>query len=214
MSQFNFEAKLRTDLGKGASRRLRRENKYIPAILYGGDAKAQSIALEQREFYRMLELDEAIYTSVLNLNLDGEKIQVIMKDMQRHPFKNAAVLHVDFLRVDNKTKVTINVPIVLENEDNCVGVKNNGGLLLRQLNEVEISALPQDLPDNLVLDVAGLDVGQTLHLSDIALPKGVEIPALAQGHNDGVVGVQAPRGGSEEDAADASEDAGEEPAAE
>ncbi len=212
MSQFNFEAKARTDLGKGASRRLRRENKFIPAIVYGGEAEPQSIALEQREFYRILVLDEAIYTSVLNLKIDGKAEQVIMKDMQRHPFKTNTVMHIDFQRVDNKTKVNILVPFHIENEENCVGVKTQDGMLLRQLNDIEITALPQDLPDNLVIDVANLEVGQTIHLSDLQLPKGVEIPALAQGHDEGVVTVHAKRGGSDEEATEAAE--GETPAAE
>lgn len=211
MSQFNFEAKTRTDLGKGASRRLRHENKFIPAIIYGGEEKAQSIAVEQREFYRILELDETVYTSVLNLKIDGKAEQVIMKDMQRHPFKTTVVMHIDFQRVDSKTKVNILVPFHIENEDNCVGVKSQGGMLLRQLNDVEISAFPQDLPDSLIIDVANLEVGQTIHLSDIKLPKGVEIIALTQGHDGGIVGVHAKRGTSEEDEAAAE---GEEPAAE
>lgn len=214
MSQFNFEAKVRTDLGKGASRRLRRENKFIPAIIYGGTAEPQSIAVEQREFYRILELDEAIYTSVLNLKIDGKAEKVIMKDMQRHPFKTNAVMHIDFQRVDSKTKVNILVPFHIENEESCVGVKTQDGMLLRQLNDVEITALPQDLPDSLVIDVANLEVGQTIHLSDIELPKGVEIPALAQGHDEGIVTVHAKRGGSdEEDEADAAAE-DEKPAAE
>lgn len=198
MSQFNFEAKARTDLGKGASRRLRRENKYIPAIVYGGDLEAQSISVEQREFYRTLELDEAIYTSVLNLDIDGKTEQVIMKDMQRHPFKNTVVMHIDFLRIDDKTKVNILVPFLFINEDDCHGVRNQDGMLLRQMSDVEISALPKDLPDNLVIDVAKLEVGETIHLSDIPLPKGVEIPTLLQGNDDGVVSVHAKRGEEED----------------
>ena len=212
MSQFNFEAKVRTDLGKSASRRLRRENKFIPAIIYGGTAEPQSIALEQREFYRILELDDAVYTSVLNLKIDGKADKVIIKDMQRHPFKTNTIMHIDFQRVDNKTKVNILVPFQLENEENCVGVKNQGGMLLRQMNDVEITALPQDLPDNLVVDVANLEVGQTIHLSDIKLPKGVEIITVAHGHDSGVVTVNAKRGGSDEGDAEGTE--GEAPAAE
>ncbi|GLR64753.1 50S ribosomal protein L25/general stress protein Ctc [Marinospirillum insulare] len=214
MSQFNFEAKARTDLGKGASRRLRRENKFIPAIVYGGEAEPQSIALEQREFYRILVLDEAIYTSVLNLKIDGKAEQVIMKDMQRHPFKTNTVMHIDFQRVDSKTKVNILVPFHIENEENCLGVKTQDGMLLRQLNDVEITAFPQDLPDNLVVDVANLEVGQTIHLSDLDLPKGVEIPALALGHDEGIVTVHAKRGGSDEEDTEAEAAEGETPAAE
>ena len=212
MSQFNFEAKTRTDLGKGASRRLRHENKFIPAIIYGGEEKAQSIAVEQREFYRILELDDTVYTSVLNLKVDGKAEKVIMKDMQRHPFKTTVVMHIDFQRVDSKTKVNILVPFQFENEENCVGVKTQGGMLLRQLNDVEISAFPQDLPDNLVIDVTNLEVGQTILLSEIELPKGVEIPALAQGHDNSIITVHAKRGVEEDEEDDAAE--GEAPAAE
>lgn len=212
MSQFKFEAKVRTDLGKGASRRLRREKKFIPAIIYGGEAEPQSISVEQREFYRILELDEAIYTSVLSLKIDGKAEQVIMKDLQRHPFKTNIIMHIDFQRVDNKTKVNIFVPFHLENEENCEGVKNQGGMLLRQMNDVEITALPQDLPDNLVIDVANLEVGQTIHLSDIKLPKGVEVVTVAHGNDSGVVTINAKRGGSDEEDSDDAE--GETPAAE
>ncbi|HKM14344.1 MAG TPA: 50S ribosomal protein L25/general stress protein Ctc [Marinospirillum sp.] len=199
MSQFNFEAKLRTDLGKGASRRLRHENKFIPAIIYGGEAEAQSVSVEQREFYRILALDESVYTSVLNLTVDGKAEQVIIKDLQRHPFKTNTVMHIDFLRVDSKTKVTILVPFHFENEEACVGVKTQGGVLSHQMNDVEITAFPQDLPECLVVDVAALEVGHTLHLSDITLPKGVEIVTVAHGHDSGVVTVNAKRGGSDED---------------
>lgn len=203
MSQFNFEAKVRTDLGKGASRRLRRENKFVPAILYGGGEEAQSIAVEQRELYRTLELDEAIYTSVLKLDIEGKTQQVIMKDMQRHPYKTAVVMHIDFLRVDSKTKVNILVPFEFINEDTCYGVRNEDGMLLRQMNDVEISAFPQDLPDNLVVDVADLKVGETIHLSDIKLPKGVEILALTQEEDSGIVSVHAKRVAEEEEDLDA-----------
>jgi large subunit ribosomal protein L25 len=121
MTEFNFVATARNDLGTSASRRLRREKQYIPAIVYGGENKPMPIAVEQREFYRVLETEEAIYTSILNLDIDGKKQQVILKDMQRHPFK-PLVVHVDFQRVDSTHAVTVLVPLNFQNEDVCVGV--------------------------------------------------------------------------------------------
>lgn len=198
MTQFTFIATARNDLGKGASRRLRRENQHIPAIIYGGEAAPMSIAVEQREFYRILELEESIYTSVLNLNVDGKPQQVILKDMQRHPFK-PTVMHLDFQRVDSTHKVTVHVPLHFLNEATCVGVKQQGGLIQHLLNEVEISALPQDLPASLDIDVAALEIGQTIHLTDLQLPKGVSIVALAHGGDTGVVSVHAKKGSKDED---------------
>ncbi|SFX66687.1 50S ribosomal protein L25/general stress protein Ctc [Marinospirillum alkaliphilum] len=194
MTQFTFEATVRNDLGKGASRRLRRENKYIPAIVYGGEAAPLSIALEQREFYRVLELEEAIYTSILNLNIDGKAQQVIMKDMQRHPFK-PVVMHIDFQRVDSTHKVSVHVPLHFLNEEACVGVKQQGGQIQHLLNDIEVSALPQDLPQSIDIDLSNLEVGQTIHLSDLKLPKGASIVALEHGGDTGVVSVHAKKGG-------------------
>ena len=195
MSKFVFEAQARQDLGKGASRRLRRGNVYIPAIVYGGDKQPQPIALDKREFYRALETDERIYTSVLTLNIDGVEEQVMMKDLQRHPFKPVS-LHVDFLRVDENTKVTVNVPVHFINEEKCVGVKTQGGKLQRLLNEVELVGTPGSIPEYLEVDLANITAGQILHLSDLNLPEGTQVAALLQGedHNAGVVSVSSPRG--------------------
>ncbi len=197
MTQFTFIATARNDLGKGASRRLRRAKQYIPAIVYGGESAPQPIAVEQREFYRVLETEEAIYTSILNLEVDGKKHQVIMKDMQRHPFK-PLVMHIDFQRVDSEHKVTINVPVHFLNEEACVGVKQQGGLIQHLLNEIEVTALPQDLPQSIDVDVAALELNQTVHLSDLKLPETVTIVALSHGGDTGVVSVHAKKGGSEE----------------
>lgn len=199
MSNFNFKATKRTDLGKGASRRLRRQNKFIPAIVYGGEKEPQSISLEQNEFYRQIQLDDTLYTSVLKLDIDGEKEQVIIKDLQRHLFKEAIIMHVDFQRVDSKTKVTMSIPFEFINEEECKGVRLEGGMLMRLLNDVEISAFPQDLPDSIQIDVAELNVGDTIMLSEIKLPEGVEIPALALDQDNAVVNVQAARVAEEED---------------
>ncbi|WP_114416278.1 50S ribosomal protein L25/general stress protein Ctc [Marinospirillum perlucidum] len=206
MSEFNFVATARNDLGTSASRRLRRAKQYIPAIIYGGEEAPQPIAVEQREFYRVLETEEAIYTSILNLDIDGKKQQVIMKDMQRHPFK-PLVLHVDFQRVDSTHTVSVQVPLHFQNEDNCVGVKQQGGKIQHLLNEVEVTALPQNLPQSIDIDVSKLEVGQTIHLSDLELAEGVNITALAHGGDTGVVSVHAKKGGKSDDA---DEEGGEE----
>lgn len=202
MSQYTFNAVARDDLGKGASRRLRRAKQYIPAIVYGGDKEPQPISLEQREFYRILDLDDSVYTSVLNLSIDGKAQQVIIKDMQRHPFK-PLINHIDFQRVDSKHKVTLFVPLHFINEETCVGVKQQGGQLQRLSNEIEITALPKDLPSHIEVDVAALEVGQILHLSDIKLPKGVTLV----GGDTGAVSVQAIKGGNDDEAAASEETA-------
>ncbi|WP_404418159.1 50S ribosomal protein L25/general stress protein Ctc [Marinospirillum sp.] len=208
MTQFDFKATARNDLGTSASRRLRREKQYIPAIVYGGEDKPMPIAVEQREFYRVLETEEAIYTSILNLDIDGKKQQVILKDMQRHPFK-PLVVHVDFQRVDSTHAVTVLVPLHFQNEDVCVGVKQQGGKIQHLLNEVEVSALPQNLPQSLDIDVSKLEVGHTIHLSDLELPEGVTITALTHGGDTGVVSVHAKKGGKDEEDEEGGEEAAE-----
>lgn len=200
MTQFNFKATARNELGTSASRRLRRAKQFIPAIVYGGDEAPMPIGVEQREFYRVLETEEAIYTSILNLDIDGKKQQVILKDMQRHPFK-PLVNHVDFQRVDSTHAVTVLVPLHFKNEEVCVGVKQQGGTIQHLLNEVEVSALPQNLPQFIDIDVSSLEVGDTIHLSDLQMPEGVSITALAHGGDTGVVSVHVKKG-SKDDAED------------
>ncbi|SFB81381.1 LSU ribosomal protein L25P [Marinospirillum celere] len=209
MTQFDFKATARNELGTSASRRLRRAKQYIPAIVYGGEEAPLPIAVEQREFYRVLETEEAIYTSILNLEIDGKKQQVIMKDMQRHPFK-PLVQHIDFQRVDSEHEVSVLVPLHFLNEEVCVGVKQQGGKIQHLLNEVEVSALPQNLPQSIDIDLSKVELGQTIHLSDLELPEGVKITALAHGGDTGVVSVQAKKGAKD----DAEEEEGGEEAAE
>lgn len=209
MSKYTFEATVRNDLGKGASRRLRRAKTHIPAIVYGGEDVPQPIALVQREFYRVLEQDEGIFTAVLTLNIDGKPQQAIIKDIQRHPFK-PLVSHVDFQRVDASHKVSVHVPVHFINEATCAGVKNEGGKITHLLTEVEVTALPQHLIASIDIDMADKKVGDVVHLSDLQLPEGVEVTTLAHGGNDtAIVNVVAPQKGAadegEEDAADSAE---------
>ncbi len=186
-------AEHRTDLGKGASRRLRKSG-LIPAIVYGADAEPVAITLEHDKFLHSLE-NEAIYTQIISLKVGKDKKEdVILRDLQRHPFKNR-VLHADFQRIDKKKMLHVTVPIHFVNEENCHGVKMQGGLLNRLVNEVEIVCLPGNLPEYLELDVADLKLEESLHLSDIKLPEGVQIVALTHGedHDTGVAAVHKTR---------------------
>lgn len=191
MSEFTLNAQARNDLGKGASRRLRREANLVPGIIYGAGKDAVSIAIESREIAKLL-LNDASYSSILTIDLDGKKEDVMMKDLQRHPAKNF-VMHADFIRVVAGQKLTALVPVVLLNEENAVGVKRDGGELFRPAPEVEVTCLPKDLPEAIEVDVANLEVGQTIHLSNIEAPAGVEFNVLLAGNDQAVVSINASR---------------------
>jgi len=178
-TDFTLYAKGREDTGKGASRRLRRLAGEIPAIVYGGKKDPARIALIHKDVMKALE-NEAFYSHIIALDIDGKSEDVIVKDVQRHPAK-AIVLHMDFLRVSKNTKLQTRVPLHFINEDICVGVKLGGGLIAHSMTELEIMCLPADLPEYLEVDMADVDLGQTLHISDIKLPKGVESVALSHG---------------------------------
>lgn len=211
-NELTLEAQSRSDVGKGASRRLRREGARVPAIVYGAGKDAQQISVELRHIVKALEND-AFYNQIIALVVDGTEEPVILRDLQRHPSKGLPT-HADFLRVDAKQVLTLTIPIVLLNEEECEGVRLENGLLTRNLNDVEISCLPQDIPEALELDVANLKVGESLHLSNIVLPEGVEIPVLQHGeeYDQPVVSVIEQRAEEPED--DAEVAAEEEEAAE
>ncbi|MBL6715846.1 MAG: 50S ribosomal protein L25/general stress protein Ctc [Pseudomonadales bacterium] len=193
--QLVLSAEPREDVGKGASRRLRRLEKRVPGIIYGGDAAPQSVSLEARELAKA-EGIEAFYSQVLELQLGGSKVAAVVKDLQRHPARGD-IMHIDFLRVQADQLLTVNLSLHLVGEEECVGVKA-GGRLSQNMNEVTVTALPAALPEYLEIDVSGLEAGATLHLSDITLPEGVAIPALGQGadHDQAIVSVIAARGGA------------------
>ena len=211
MVDFTLNANVRDDLGKGASRRLRRNADLVPAIVYGGNKEPQSISIAARELNKALE-NEAFYSSIIGLSIDGKVEEVLVKALQRHPAK-PRVLHADFQRIVAGQKVTVQVPLHFANEDTCVGVKQEGGMAFRNLPEVEISCLPKDLPDFIEVDLKDLKVGEALHLADLKLPEGLTIPSLALGddHNLPVVTVMAQRTAAAADEDDAAED-GEESA--
>jgi large subunit ribosomal protein L25 len=197
MNIFAINAEVRTDKGKGASRRLRRAGK-VPGIVYGGNKEPQMLNVNHNELIRRLE-NESFYSHLLSLNVNGNSESVVLKALLRHPAK-PFILHVDFQRVDATHKLHMHVPLHFINEDICVGVKTGGGSISHQMVEVEIHCLPQHLPEYLEVDMAAIEVGQTLHLSDLKLPEGVEIPALNHSGGDlPVVAVHKARGAGEEE---------------
>ncbi|MBE0482616.1 MAG: 50S ribosomal protein L25/general stress protein Ctc [Bacterioplanes sp.] len=209
MSEFNLSAEIREDSGKGASRRLRREN-GVPAIVYGGkaggnDRKPQSITIKSNELIKLLE-DEAFYSSVITLTIGDKAEQVVLKDLQRHPAKNM-IWHADFLRVNKNTKIKAHVPLHFINEESCVGVKTGGGKIAHQLTSLDIICSAGDLPEFIEIDMANVEVGTVIHLSDLVLPKGVESLALSHGpeHDTSVVTVAAIKGATDTDTEEAAE---------
>ncbi len=196
MSEFTLNAQKRSDLGKGASRRLRRNANLIPAVVYGGEEAPELISLETREVVKLL-LNDAAFSSILQLNIAGTKQNVLIKDLQRHPAKEF-VLHADFVRVIAGQKLTTIVPVVLLNDEECVGVKLGGGDIFRLATEIEVTCLPQDLPESIEVDMLEVDLNETIHLADITPPKGVEFTALEQDNNSAIVTVSPARVEEEE----------------
>ena len=205
--QFELNAEVRNDLGKGASRRLRRSADLVPAIIYGGDKNPVPLTLVRKDLEKALD-NEAFYSHVLKLKVGSGTEKAILKDLQRHPAKNN-VMHADFLRVDDNVAIKVNVPIHFINEENCVGVKMQGGLVQHQATDIEVQCLPADIPEYIEVDMIELETGQIVHLSDVTLPAGVTSVALALGesHDLAIASVLAPKGGDDVDDASPAEDA-------
>ena len=196
MTEFALNAEVRSDLGKGASRRLRRNENLVPAVIYGGEKPAQSISLVAKDLAKLLE-NEAAFSHVLALNVAGATENVVIKALQRHPSKSY-VMHADFVRVVAGQKLSAHVPLHFINEATAVGVKQQGGEVSHTITEVEVSCQPQDLPEFIEVDLAKVEVGQIVHLSDLKLPKGVELVALAHGNDLAVANIHASRVAKEE----------------
>ena len=178
--KFDLIAELREDQGKGASRRLRHQGK-VPAIIYGAGRPPRSLAFDQNKVLLQLE-NESFYSSVLNIKVGNKSQAAILKDLQRHPAK-PIIMHMDFQRIVDDVEIRMNVPLHFVGEDVAPGVKQSGGKVLHLMNDVEVACLPKYLPEYLEVDVSALELDDMLHLSDIKLPEGVEIPELAQGED-------------------------------
>ena len=193
--QIVLRAEFRESLGKGATRRLRRLRDQVPGILYGGGKDPVPLAIPYRELAKAMQ-DEAFFSHVVDLAVGDRTQACVLRDLQRHPASDR-VQHIDFLRIREDLPIHMHVPLHYVNEEQCVGVKLGGGRLARNLIEVEVNCLPRDLPEFIEVDVAALQVGASLHLSDLVLPPNVTIVALGLGadHDTPVVGVTARRGG-------------------
>ncbi|MDG2526391.1 50S ribosomal protein L25/general stress protein Ctc [Stenotrophomonas sp. HITSZ_GD] len=187
----------REDEGKGASRRLRHAG-LIPAIVYGGDLKPVSIQLDHEEVW-LAQQNEWFYSSILDLSLNGDVQKVLLRDLQRHPYKQL-IMHIDFQRVNENEKLNASVPLHFINEDKSPAGKSAEVVVTHELNEVQVSCLPKDLPEFIEVDLSALEVGNVIHLSDIKLPSGVEIPELKLGKEHDVAVVIAKHGREEAEA--------------
>ena len=194
-TEFALDVESRPDLGTGSSRRLRRQGK-VPAIIYGGGRKPRAVAVDHARLLRDME-QGAFYTSILTLTLGDVSQPVVVKDVQRHPSRRQ-VLHLDFQRIREDEKISLSVPIHFLGADLAVGVKEQGGEVSVQLTEVEVSCLPKDLPEYIEIDISGLELNQRLHLADLEVPEGVELPTLIQGLDPSIVTI-IPRRREEED---------------
>ena len=178
--QVNLNAINRDTDGKSSSRQLRRSGS-VPAVIYGGEKDPIRISILEKDIAKAAEIP-GFATQILNINISGDEQNVILKELQRHP-ATQRVLHADLQRVDPDTKISISVPVRFLNEDNCMGVKVHGGAISRLINDIDITCLASNLPEYLEVDVAELDVGDSIFLSALNLPEGVEIPSLALGED-------------------------------
>jgi len=188
-TSFELVAEFRETQGKGASRRLRHEGR-VPAILYGGHADARALTLSHQKLSILLE-NERFYSTILSLKVGDETQAAILKDVQRHPFKNS-VLHIDFQRVEENERIRISIPLHFKGEAISPGVKSQGGLVSHMRNEVEVACLPKDLPEFIEVDISGLSLNESIHLSQLKIPDGVILVDLAK-EDAAVVAIHSPR---------------------
>lgn len=196
---FDLQADVRGKQGKGASRRLRHAGK-VPAILYGAGKEPVSLTFDHNLLFQHLAY-EAFYSHILTVHVDGKAEKAVLKALQRDPANPNKVLHLDLQRVSSTQKLTINVPLHFVGDDVARGVRQEGGIVSRQLNDIEVTCLAKNLPEHIEVDLTDLGAGETLHLSDLKLPEGVEIPALKLGedYDQPVVTITKPRVAEEEE---------------
>jgi len=213
MNQFELVAEKREDVGKGASRRLRRDGK-LPGIVYGADKEPTMILLAHNVVMHHLE-NEAFYSHILTLNVGKDSEKVVLKDLQRHPYKRT-LLHVDLLRVNENEALTMRVPLHFINEEKAVGVKQGGGSISHVMTEIDIVCLPKDLPEYIQVDMLEVDLDETIHLSDLVLPEGVQIYSLLHGGEESqpVASIHTQKGSASDEAEDAAVEAASEEAKE
>src|SRR5271167_1944973 len=188
-TSFELVAEFRETQGKGASRRLRHDGK-VPAILYGSHTAARNLTLSHQKLLIMLD-NERFYSTMLSLKVGDQTQAAILKDVQRHPYKNA-IVHIDFQRVEENEKIRIRVPLHFTGAAVSPGVKSQGGLVSHMRNEAEVSCLPKDLPEFIEVDISGLSLNESIHLSQLKIPDGVILVDLAK-EDAAVVAIHSPR---------------------
>jgi len=188
MATHNITATSRKVEGKGASRRLRHSGQ-VPAIVYGAKASPETVQIEHNHLW-LASQNEWFYSSILQLSVDGKEQKVLLRDMQRHPFKQQ-ILHLDFQRIDENVAIRFNVPLHFLNQEISPAGKTAGIVVLHELNEIGVSCLPKDLPEFIEVDLSKLDLGDIIHLSELVLPQGVSLPELKLGKEHDVAVVIA-----------------------
>ena len=195
MAKFDFklEVQPRETLGKGASRRLRRCEDKVLGVVYGGNEKAQPITLAHHHVVKALE-NEAIYSHILTITSNGKKQKVVLKDIQRHPYK-PRVMHMDFMRIDENKPITMHVPLHFLGQETAPGVVLGGGIVTHHMVELEIKCLPRDLPEFIEIDLTNAELDTVVHLSHVKLPKGVETTLVVHSAEDDlpVVSIHKPK---------------------
>lgn len=205
-----LHAEKRIDLGTSNARRLRRDGDSIPGVVYGGGQDTDEVIFSRRELVKLME-QEIFFSHAVTLYQGEAQERVILRDLQRHP-ATGDVLHLDFMRISSGRAVHVRIPLHFINEDQCVGVRTQGGNILHAMTEVEVHCLPDAIPDFIAVDLQQVNVREAIHLSDLSLPEGVNIVALQHdsSHDLPVASVQSPRGGLEDEAEETEEETTEE----
>lgn len=188
--KIEINANVRELKGTGASRRLRHAGK-TPGVLYGGDKEATSLEIDSKELFMQFR-HEAFHASILTLNLAGKKEAVILRDFQMHPVRNN-IVHIDFQRINENEKISVKVPFHFINEETAPGVKLEGGLISHIMTEIDISCLPKDLPQYIEVDMSALSIGDSIHLSEIKVPEGVELTTLSDENDPAITSISKPK---------------------
>jgi len=194
--QFVVSAQKRSEQGKGASRRLRRLASLVPGILYGGQVAPTMISIPSKQLIKLLE-NEAFYSHILTIEIDGQSERAVIKDLQRHPYK-PTLLHVDFQRITGNEKISMHVPLHFIGEDIAPGVKIDKGIVNHMATEIEVRCLPDFLPEFIEVDLSALKAGETVHISDLKLPPQVESTELLHGNDIALASIHLPRAAAEE----------------
>lgn len=184
--KIEINANVRELKGTGASRRLRHAGK-TPGVLYGGDKEATSLEIDSKELFMQFR-HEAFHASILTLNLAGKKEAVILRDFQMHPVRNN-IVHIDFQRINENEKISVKVPFHFINEETAPGVKLEGGLISHIMTEIDISCLPKDLPQYIEVDMSALSIGDSIHLSEVKVPEGVELTTLSDENDPAITSI-------------------------